>query len=214
MTTTAQWDLLSACLAYLRLRPDLGSFAEPIAQLGLDAFETKFREPNSIPVESNLNAFASCTNETTNDLMSAILAASSDMVWNQTYSKEEVGADFLENYGWCDVISPEGPFFTDCNRRLMIGVWGQGLDYQAHWHDPAEVYVPIVGSATFWTQNTGHHIAGIGDAVFHTSNEKHATNFDQSPFIALILWQADDLSARLQIEDRKTGATISPPEIK
>ena len=145
--------------------------------------------------------------------MSAVQAASADMHWNRTYTEGEVDDEFLQNYGWFDIVAPQGPFVLDCDRRMMIGTWNKGLDYQAHWHDPAEVYVPIAGSATFWTEAKGHHIKGVGDAVFHTPNEKHATNFDQSPFMALILWQAEDLVARLSIDDRKTGLVITPKEI-
>jgi hypothetical protein len=167
-----------------------------------------------VPVQKVLSEFAPFAGIETQSLVDAVVAASGEMKWNQTYSEAEVGAEFLRRYGWFDIVAPEGPFRFDCGRRLMIGCWGNGLDYQAHWHDPAEVYVPIAGSATFWAEGTGHSVAGVGDAVFHAPNQKHATNFDQGPFMALIIWQAQELTAKLSIQDRQTGQIIRPDEIR
>ena len=214
MTTTAHWKLLAACLDFLQGRTDLGEFREPFIGLSPDDFGALKVKAETVPVQKRLKEYADHTNETTKNLVSAIIAASADMRWNRTYSEAEVGADFLQRYGWFDIIAPKGPFTLDCGRRVMVGVWGEGLDYQAHWHDPAEVYIPISGSATFWAEGTGHRVDGVGDAVFHGPNQKHATHFDQSPFIALILWQAEDLGARLHIQERGSDRIISPAEIK
>tara|TARA_X000001036_G_scaffold367049_1_gene352068 strand:+ start:336 stop:548 length:213 start_codon:yes stop_codon:yes gene_type:complete len=62
--------------------------------------------------------------------------------------------------------------------RIMIGYWGENLDYQMHWHEAEEAYVPLASSALFWSEHNGKNFAGIGDIVPPKSNEKHLTKMN------------------------------------
>ena len=86
------------------------------------------------------------------------------MKWNSTYSENEVSSDFIEKYGWFDLIGPNSPFFVNCN-RIMISYWGENLDYQMHWHDAEEAFTPVAGCALFWSEHYRKKIAGFNDIV-------------------------------------------------
>ena len=79
------------------------------------------------------------------------------MKWKTTYSENEVGSDFIKRYGWFDLIGPNGPFYMN-NTRIMIGYWGENLNYQMHWHLAEEAYVPLDGSALFWSEYNGKRL--------------------------------------------------------
>jgi mannose-6-phosphate isomerase-like protein (cupin superfamily) len=145
------------------------------------------------------------------NLTQAILAAASHLHWNVTYTEEQVGKDFTERFGWFDVIAPRGPFVFS-GVRVMVGYWGDGLDYQLHWHDPAEVYVPIAGSGLFWSETTDERIVGVGGAVFNAPNEKHWTKMTQGPLLALAIWRGQDTSINPIITDRNSDRIFQVKE--
>ena len=62
-----------------------------------------------------------------------------------------------------------------------------------HWHEAKEAYVPLAGTALFWSENSGEKIAGVGDIVTHKSNEKHWTKMNNGFLLALAIWKGTDL---------------------
>ena len=148
----------------------------------------------------------------TEALVRAIQAASDGLRWNATYSKAEVGADFLQRYGWIDIIGPRGPFVAH-GFRVMAGFWDAGLHYPVHWHEAEEVYVPIAGSARFWSERSGERHGGVGDAIFHATNEKHAATMDAEPLFALAIWRGADLAVNPAIESAGTGEVVRVREV-
>ena len=84
----------------------------------------------------------------------------------------------------------------------MIGYWGENLDYQMHWHQAEEAYIPLAGSALFWSEHNGKKIANVGDIVIHKSNEKHWTKMTNGFLIALAIWKGTDLRVNPTISSR------------
>ena len=81
------------------------------------------------------------------------------------------------------LISPNGPFLI--NDQIMIGYWGENLDYQMHWHRP-RAYIPY-WFALFWSEH-GKKIANVGD-IDHKSNEKHWTKMTNGFLLPLAIWK-------------------------
>ena len=71
-----------------------------------------------------------------------------------------------------------------------------------HWHKAEEAYVPIAGSALFWSEHNGKKIASVGDIVIHKSNEKHWTKMTNGFLLALVIWKGTDLSVNPTISSR------------
>ena len=135
------------------------------------------------------------------NILDSIIRANYDLKWNTTYSENEVGSDFIKRYGWFDLIGPNGPFCMS-GTRIMIGYWGANLDYQIHWHEAEEAYVPLAGSALFWSEHNEEKIAGVDDIVIQRSNEKHWTKMNNGFLLALAIWKGADLSVNPTISSR------------
>ncbi len=90
----------------------------------------------------------------TRPLVKAIVEAASYIKWQISYTLED-GFDvhYLANYGWFNLVSPEGPFVSN-DFRISVGYWGEGLHYKEHWHEPEEIYIPIACEALFHSEGT------------------------------------------------------------
>ena len=157
--------------------------------------------PQKQPVQKLVNKISVPKFPKTSHILECIIRANYELKWNTTYSENEVGPDFIKRYGWFDLIGPNGPFHME-GIRIMIGYWGANLDYQMHWHDAEEAYVPIAGSALFWSEHNETKIAGVGDIVIHKSNEKHWTKMTNGFFLALAIWKGTNLSVNPKISSR------------
>ena len=157
--------------------------------------------PQRQPVQELVNKICTTKFPKTKTVLDDIIRANYELRWNTTYSENEVGTDFIKRYGWFDLIGPNGPFLIN-HTRIMIGYWGANLDYQMHWHEAEEAYVPLAGSALFWSEHNGKTIAGVGDIVTHKSNEKHSTKMNNGFLLALAIWKGPDLSVNPTISSR------------
>ncbi len=157
--------------------------------------------PQKQPVQKLVGKISPSEFLKTKDILESIIRANYQLKWNTTYSENEVGTDFIKRYGWFDLIGPNGPFHME-GIRIMIGYWGANLDYQMHWHEAEEAYIPIAGSALFWSEHNGTKMAGVGDIVIHKSNEKHWTKMTNGFLLALAIWKGTNLSVNPKISSR------------
>ena len=157
--------------------------------------------PQKQPVQKLVNKISAPKFPKTRNILDCIIRANYELKWNTTYSENEVGPDFIKRYGWFDLIGPNGPFLIN-SIRIMIGYWGENLDYQMHWHEAEEAYVPLAGSALFWSEHNGKKIASVGDIVIHKSNEKHWTKMTNGFLLALAIWKGTNLSVNPTISSR------------
>ena len=119
-----------------------GALIEDHDEVELDA--------NQLPMIDKLANLDGKASTATGSLLKAVIEAAPNLAWRQSYTVEDEGFDenYLENYGWFNLIAPSGPFVSD-KMRLSVGYWGQGLHYPNHWHEPEEIYLTIAGSALY-----------------------------------------------------------------
>jgi len=153
------------------------------------------------PVQKLVNEINPPKFPKTRTIQEDIIRANYELKWNTTYSENEVGTDFIKRYGWFDLIGLNGLFYMS-GTRIMIGYWGANLEYQMHWHEAEEAYVPLAGTALFWPKISGEKIADVGDIVTHKSNEKHWTKMNNGCLLALAIWKGTDLSINPTIFSR------------
>lgn len=125
--------------------------------------------------------------------LDAFRCADTDMNWQQTYTEQEVGLDFLNRYAHCELIEPKGHFYSTTN-RVFIAYWGAGLFYPWHNHLAEELYFVIAGSAKFHTPNS-ERILQAGGVQFHESNQPHAMTTDPQGdgILTLVMWRGAGL---------------------
>jgi len=132
------------------------------------------------------------TGPATAALTDAIHTAAHDLHWMQSYSQEQVGAHFLEQYAYFNLISPEGPFLSK-TIRVSVGYWGQGLIYPKHRHAPEEVYCVLAGGATFQSGTAPPVHATPGVVIHHPPNMPHSLDMSDSALIALAFWRGTEV---------------------
>jgi len=156
-------------------------------------------QPSALPVLRWLPETARDAPSVTAGLVSILLQTATSMAWRQTYTVTEVGADFLENYGWTEIIGQHGPLASEsiaCGFLLL----GPSTLYPRHRHEADEIYLPLAGRAA-WQRGDGRwREQAPGSLIHHGSGEPHAMLTHSRPLLALYLWRSADLSQRSRLD--------------
>lgn len=143
-------------------------------------------------------------------LIDALIEHGEHLHWIRSYTAED-GVDdyFLDNYAYLNIASEIGPFVWN-GPRMMIGLWGPGLIYDEHWHEPEELYATIAGGAVFRSPGRAPRRVGPGDCVHHASNQVHATDMVPGPFLAIVAWRGANLMRRASVGEGFGNGAAGP----
>jgi hypothetical protein len=161
--------------------------------------EWRFREAaarRTLPVLSRMVEFASDPRAFGQSVIAELCRAAPRLAWRQTYTAAEVGAEFLRNYAWTEIVGAAGPLVSEhlaCGFLLL----GPQTRYPPHHHPAEEIYVPLSGAAR-WLQGDGvWRERHPGSVIRHASEEPHAMQTDAQPLLALYLWRGATTASRL-----------------
>ena len=150
-------------------------------------------EPQDLPVCKLLPSALNQSSDQTRPAVAALIDAAPDLQWRQTYTQADgFSRDWLNNYGWINLVSPEGLFFSD-EIRVSLGYWGAGQHYDEHSHAPEEIYLILAGGARFHAKGRAPIDAGPGDTIHHLPHQKHAIDMDPGPLLAAAFWRGENL---------------------
>jgi hypothetical protein len=133
------------------------------------------------------------------ELVNELSRAATMMAWRQTYTATEIGAAFLENYGYSEIVGLSGPLASE---RLACGflLLGPETHYPRHRHEAEEVYIPLAGTAS-WQQGDGRWRERLpGTVIHHASHEPHAMRTGARALLALYLWRSANLHQKSQLD--------------
>jgi hypothetical protein len=158
-------------------------------------------EPAALPVLRWLATIAAAAPLVAPELIAALLHVSPALAWQQTYTTDEMSAEFLDNYGWTEVLGLSGPRHSE---RLACGflLLGPRTHYPSHQHAAEELYVPLSGRAE-WRQGDGiwrRHEPGT--VIQHRSEEPHAMRTQDQPLLAVYLWRGGDLAHKARLAEQ------------
>lgn len=153
------------------------------------------RAPHSLPLIPHLRADPATTSPVTTPLRDALVALCDHVEWRHTYTEAEVGADFLNRYGWFELAGPETGHYRSQTARLSVAYWGAGLHYPWHHHAAEEIYLVVAGEARFEAEGEAPRTLRAGETQFHRSNQPHAMTTGTSGLLAFVLWRGEALSA-------------------
>jgi hypothetical protein len=155
--------------------------------------------PASLPVLQWLPAAASGAPPFSAALIAALCRAASSLAWRQSYTLKDFGAQFLDNYGWSELIGQRGPTLSE---RIACGflLLGPATTYPSHRHQAEEIYLPLSGVAR-WLQGGGPwQDKGAGTLIHHQSEEPHAMQTREQPLLALYLWRGGNLAEKSRFD--------------
>jgi hypothetical protein len=125
------------------------------------------------PAAAKIIAWQLVEDRITTPLHRAIQHAAPHVNWQFIYKEAEVGRQFLDNYGYFELIGPTGHFRSDkCN--AYIAYWGPDLYYPAHHHASEEPYFVLSGAAMFGLDDDAAATLGPAEHRFHASHQPYA----------------------------------------
>jgi hypothetical protein len=155
--------------------------------------------PSALPVLRWLPEVKANAPALTLELVNELSRAATMMAWRQTYTATEIGAAFLENYGYSEIVGLSGPLASE---RLACGflLLGPETHYPRHRHEAEEVYIPLAGTAS-WQQGDGRWRERLpGTVIHHASHEPHAMRTGARALLALYLWRSANLHQKSQLD--------------
>ena len=148
--------------------------------------------PTTLPVLRWLPELESDAPPFSHELVTRIVRVAPSMAWGRTYKEADVGAAFLQNYGWSEIVGTSGPLPSE---RVACGflVLGPHTHYRQHQHEAEEIYVPLAGIASWQQGNGGWSAIAPGTVIHHDRNEPHAMRTGPRPMLGLYLWRSANL---------------------
>jgi hypothetical protein len=167
----------------------------------LKPYSIRTLSPRLVPVVSYLPKIEVDEKGRSAGVIKILQKSARQLCWGQTYTAEEVGDAFLQNYGWTECIGLRGPVKSDdiaCGFLLL----GPDTEYPRHSHEAEEIYVPF-SSTALWTKGKGHWAAGQrGVPIHHEPGVLHGVRTGSAPLLALYLWRGKGLDQKSRIEPR------------
>ncbi|HMK87027.1 MAG TPA: dimethylsulfonioproprionate lyase family protein [Steroidobacteraceae bacterium] len=129
----------------------------------------------------------------------ALCEAAPSLEWRQTYTLAEMGAAFLQNYGWSELLGPTGGK-TSAQISCGVVVLGPHTLYPLHRHEAEEIYIPLSGTAQWQQGDALWRIRLPGTLIHHRSEEPHAMRTGNEPLLAMYLWRSANLDQKARLE--------------
>jgi hypothetical protein len=179
-------DVLEAARQLHQAHPDLSEFGTWPTDL-----TTTQLEPSPIPAVELVRNFDAGCSEMTKALSDAIKTTAHLAHWKVTYTEDEVGADFLQRYGYYELFGPTGHFHST-QLRGYVAYWGAGLNYDWHSHQAEELYLTLAGGAVFRIAGDDSFV-GPNQTRHHNSWQSHAMTTTDQPILTFVLWRGEGM---------------------
>jgi hypothetical protein len=207
MQQPAHTDLADLALRALNALRSTGTIGAPHAAR-LAAFladwpplaERRHVPAASLPVLRWLPELAARAPAHAPSLVRALVDRAGELAWQRSYAQPAVSPEFLDNYGWSEILGGIGPRVA---ARLACGflILGPATHYPRHRHQAEELYLPLAGTAA-WQQDDGpwrDHAPGT--LIHHQPWEPHAMRTGAEPLLALYLWRGEGLARKATLDD-------------
>ena len=143
---------------------------------------------NKIPVTDKLLKWNLNLDTKLIELHKSISKLSPYVNWELGYKEKEVGKDFLNRYGFFELIGPSGHFKTS-EMALYVNYLCKNAYYPWHNHDAEELYFIVSGKAKFESKNQNTEMLTSTKTRLHKSFESHAITTEEKPVLSFVIWK-------------------------
>ena len=143
---------------------------------------------NKLPVTDKILNFSSNMNSDTRDLHHALKDLTYFVNWEPGYGEQDVGKDFLNNYGFFELIGPTGHFETS-EMALYVNYLEKNTHYPLHNHEAEELYFVLSGEAKFESTNEKSELLTSTRTRFHKSYQPHAITTSNQQILSIVIWK-------------------------
>ncbi len=116
----------------------------------------------------------------------------SHLHWQQNgnYQNDPALAAFLPNYGYSELIGPDGISPSD-SVRVGLLLMAKGTTYPFHAHPAAEIYYVLSGQGYFKKDARPWRSSPANQFILHAPYQPHAIETRQEHLLALYVWHGD-----------------------
>ena len=185
--------LLNAFRDYLSMRD------ESVVHDWFGRFDWKLNErnltPNPLHAVRHLSDTQAHAGRGEIGLVRSFLEHAHQLHWMQSYTADDFGQHFVDNYAHVELIGTKGHFSSN---EIAAGIvqYGSNIDYPNHWHVAEEIYIPLTGNGLWSSDNEPFRKRKAGEFIFHESNMAHAIKTEDTPMLALWVWRGGDLAQK------------------
>ena len=143
---------------------------------------------NQINVTTKLASWSESDVASNKKIHKIISSLSYYVKWENGYTEKDVNKNFLNNYGFFELIGPTGHFKT-FEMALYVNYLDKKSFYPLHNHEAEELYFIISGEAKFENNNGDYEILTSNKTRFHKSFEPHAITTNNKQILSLVIWK-------------------------
>jgi hypothetical protein len=172
---------------------------EPFMEAWPSSSLRRLVSPATLPVLRWITQLESTQSVALEALVREIRRVAGSLAWRQSYDVSQVGAPFLDSYGWAEVVGLTGEMPCESLACGFLFLGPQTL-YPPHRHEAEEIYIPLSGTAAWqkgqedWCEQPPLSI------IHHARYEPHSMRTARSALLALYLWRSDRLEQKSQLD--------------
>ena len=128
----------------------------------------KEKTTHKINVTEKLSIWKSSGDHQIDKIHNLISNLAPNVNWNNGYSEDQTSKEFLDKYGFFELIGPTGHFVTT-DMALYVNYLDKNSYYPWHNHEAEELYFIVSGEAKFESESEKPKILKSTDTRFHKS---------------------------------------------
>ena len=148
--------------------------------------------PCRLPATRYLAECVAASMFTSPDVAAALAETAEFLHWRQNpnYSDRQMGAGYMDNYAYAELIGANG-FFAGDDFLMGLLLLGPHRHYRDHHHAAPELYWLLTGPSE-WRRGKGEfEMRDAGETIWHEPHIVHATRTGANPLLAVWTWTRD-----------------------
>ena len=146
------------------------------------------KSKNKINVTQKLSSWKSNNDQQIDKIHNLISNLAPHVNWNNGYSEDQTSKEFLDKYGFFELIGPTGHFVTT-DMALYVNYLDKNSYYPLHNHEAEELYFIVSGEAKFESESEKPKILKSTDTRFHKSYEAHRITTTNKNILSFVIWK-------------------------
>ena len=146
------------------------------------------KSKNKINVTQKLSSWKSNNDQQIDKVHNLISNLAPHVNWNNGYSEDQTSKEFLDKYGFFELIGPTGHFVTT-DMALYVNYLDKNSYYPWHNHEAEELYFIVSGEAKFESESEKPKILKSTDTRFHKSYEAHRITTTNKNILSFVIWK-------------------------
>ncbi len=143
---------------------------------------------NKIEVTDKLLAWKSDNNSKINKIHNLISNLSPYVKWESGYNEKDINKEFLNKYGFFELIGPTGHFKTS-KMALYVNFLDDNVCYPWHNHEAEELYFIVSGEAKFESKDNETKILSSTNTRYHESYKPHQITTTNNKILSFVIWK-------------------------